>query len=217
MFRNLCAVALATGTLAVLGVVHAAPVTIDFQSLEMVNGAGNVVGFTYDEDGYRIDNTGQPFQMLSFGTLASRYAGSTGVFNNTTNGVTRLFEQISGDPFDLLSIDVAPLLVGTDTPTTTFTGFFDGGGTIMQSFTTSGIGFVFETFNFSGFTNLAKVEWRQISPFHQFDNVVLQASTNAVVPEPASTVLFGLTALGMGLGLRRRRRNAEPAEDPQAA
>ncbi|MGD9853761.1 MAG: PEP-CTERM sorting domain-containing protein [Planctomycetaceae bacterium] len=36
--------------------------------------------------------------------------------------------------------------------------------------------------------------------------------TNGVVPEPASVVLFGLTALGMGVIARRRRKQGNPAE-----
>jgi len=42
------------------------------------------------------------------------------------------------------------------------------------------------------------------------DNVSL---TSEVVPEPTSMALFGLTALGMGIGIRRRRRKDQPLEE----
>ena len=63
------------------------------------------------------------------------------------------------------------------------------------------------TYTFSGFTDLVAVEWTQISPFHQFDNINLTSGDNgtSAVPVPAAIWLFGSAALGF-FGLRRKNQ-----------
>ena len=105
----------------------------------------------------------------------------------------------AGAVFNLTSIDLADLNAapGGQNVTVNFTGFINGGGTVLQSFTTDAA-FGMETFLFSGFNNLTKVEWLQEAGFHQYDNINV-----TVVPEP--TVIVGL-GLGLALLVARRRK-----------
>jgi len=81
----------------------------------------------------------------------------------------------------------------------TFVGTIFGGGTVSQTFTFDGAPLVQQTFNFTGFTNLEKVEWMQDFPYHQFDNIVVSA-----IPEPTTGLMVGLSLLGAA-ALRRRK------------
>ena len=179
-----------------VGVLSANAAVIDFQALEVVNNSVNNVGTSVIEDGWMITkDAGEPFEFAVFGTLEARYPGSTALFNNTVNGMNRL-EHGAFSVFDLVSIDL-DFLNGSPT-TVTFTGFINGGGTVLQAFTTdNAVGL--ETFNFAGFTNLTKVEWLQDNNFHQYDNIVVN-----VVPEPGTIVAL---MVGLALLASRRRRN----------
>ena len=46
------------------------------------------------------------------------------------------------------------------------------GSTVTATLTTDGVA-GFQTFAFEGFTDLVSLSWVQVSPFHQFDNIVL--------------------------------------------
>jgi len=189
-------------------------VVIDFESLRTENGLVNDIGSSFTEDGFKISQPdSQAFDLAFFGTAESRFPGSTALFNNTVDGLIRLqTEAMDGTPFDLLSIDLAEL----NTPSVadvTFVGTLLGGGTVDQTFTLDGVGpgNGLETFSFTGFTDVISVDWRQESPFHQFDNIVINEESDvpAPVPAPGSLALLGLGLAGVGLA-RRRRRNSAP-------
>ena len=189
---------LALGALVVAAATANADI-IDFQHLEFIGGGSVDVGESVTEDGWLIDkNPGEPFQFAVWGTQATQYQGSTMLFNNTIDGMNRL-QHGAGAVFNLTSIDLADLNAGPggQNVTVNFTGFINGGGTVLQSFTTDAV-FGMETFVFSGFNNLTKVEWLQEASFHQYDNINV-----TVVPEP--TVIVGL-GLGLGLLVARRRK-----------
>jgi hypothetical protein len=96
---------------------------------------------------------------------------------------------------------------GSGPVTVSFVGYLLGGGTVTQSFATDGV-FGAETFTFnSTFASVASVTWRQDAPFHQFDNIVIDATVvDAAVPEPSSALgLLGFGIIGGAASIRRWR------------
>ena len=170
-------------------------VVIDFEPLETVNNTVNYVGDTYSDDGFEFTSLSPGLGLGTFGSLESRFTGSTALFDDNADGLIRL-NQIDDVPFDLLAINLASLNGGMPLDVT-FVGTLSGGGTVSQTFTIDGSPFVQQTFNFTGFSNLTKVEWVQAPPYHQFDNIVID-----VVPEPDTWLLVG-TGIGTAILLRK--------------
>ena len=141
------------------------------------------------------------------------YAGANGFAAFAPATIT--LADTGGDPFSLVSIDLARDFAFDPAPSVTFTGTINGGGTIVETFTvtTSSPPLAFQTFAFSGFTNVVSVSWAQGTPaegLHQFANVDLSVagnSTTTPVPEP-STLSLLLMALPAGLRASRSRRAA---------
>ena len=89
-----------------------------------------------------------------------------------------------------------------------FIDLLNGGGSVTQTSTLDGIAFAPEKFLFSALrTNLTKVSWDQISPFHQFDNIALNSGAVPAVPVPAAFWLFGTALIGV-VGFSKRRKAA---------
>lgn len=185
-----------TCLLACMFIGSANAVIIDFQSLEH-NDANNIDhGFQYIEDGFQIDELSANQGLHTFGTLEARYTGSTALFNDTVNGTTEL-TRFGGGIFNLVSIDLAELN-GNAIAGVTFTA--NGGHT--QTFTLDGNAFGAETFIFDPeFLGVNSVTWVQQSPFHQFDNIIVNTTS---VPEPVSIALFGLSLAGVGFVRKRK-------------
>ncbi len=136
---------MAGAALAILAPFQAAQaVIIDFQSLEQNNSNVNDAGFTYTEDGFTLDNLSTSFPFAFFGTQESRYPGSTALFNDTVDGITRL-TQNGGGLFDLNSIQLTSLL-GDYSVTVNFTGTKADSSTVTQAFTAL-LGFVGKWYN----------------------------------------------------------------------
>ena len=183
----------------------ASAAVIDFQSLEVANNTVNLHGDIYLEDGFTLTEVGV-FEFGTFGTLETRYPGSTALFSDTIGGQITL-TRTGGGTFNLNSIDLA-LLNGPGSVTVSFTGATSGGGTPVASFTVNDPAMPLNLFTFlfpSSFTDLLSVTWTQNDPFHQFDNIVLD-SAQQVVPEPSSLLLLGTGAAAMVVVARRRRK-----------
>ena len=177
----------------------ASPVVIGFDSLMQDNYQTNEIGNVYRESGFEFSNLSNPFSFASFGTQNPFFNGSTALFNDNTDGQTRL-SQIGGGLFSLSSITLSTLAPGyTEEGTSvTFTGLLATGGSVMQSFNVADG--AAQTFSFSpNFSNLSAVTWSNEANFHQFDNI-----TVAAVPEPETYALM-LSGLGLVAFAARRR------------
>ena len=177
----------------------ASPVVIGFDSLMQDNDQTNEIGNVYRESGFEFSNISNTFSLASFGTQNPFFNGSTALFNDNTDGQTRL-SQIGGGLFSLSSITLSTLAPGyTEEGTSvTFTGLLATGGSVMQSFNVADG--AAQTFSFSpNFSNLSAVTWSNEANFHQFDNI-----TVAAVPEPETYALM-LSGLGLVAFAARRR------------
>ena len=177
----------------------ASPVVIGFDSLMQDNDQTNEIGNVYRESGFEFSNLSNPFSFASFGTQNPFFNGSTALFNDNTDGQTRL-SQIGGGLFSLSSITLSTLAPGyTEEGTSvTVTGLLATGGSVMQSFNVADG--AAQTFSFSpNFSNLSAVTWSNEANFHQFDNI-----TVAAVPEPETYALM-LSGLGLVAFAARRR------------
>lgn len=203
---------------------------IDFESLAT---AGQFLTNTYTEDGFLLDT---PTNFLGYKFVVTNsddqgYQGSTAIGAGTIQSIT--LTKIDGSPFTLSSMDFtgAGVLGQSTTPTFTVTGSILGDGTVTQQITIDQLS-GFQTFTFTGFTNLTQVSWD--FAWNQVDNIVLDpgtsicdsrttgldragcsagengskgreiASGRVVNPEPTTWLLFG-TGLG-ALGLLKRRQ-----------
>jgi hypothetical protein len=210
-----------TGALFALGLVaagmssaQAGLVTLDMSDVP----AGTLVVLApYQSHGFALNSSsgGFDFNSPDTGNGASQALGSNEFYAGANAlaafaPATVTLTQIGGNPFSLLSIDLARNFALDPAPMVTFTGVLAGGGSVTESFsvTSSSPPNTFQTFAFAGFGDVTSVSWNQSDVnqgVHQFTNVVLDASP-ASAPEPASLTLFSFGLVGLaGCRLRRRR------------
>jgi hypothetical protein len=194
--KALASVALAVAVQLVSGPASAAPIVIDFDSLD---GTGNVVRPSpYIEDGFSLS--------LELGQFASFHSGSAFYTGTPSMSILLASDQATlartlGDTFGVVSIDLDSLPNGK-AATVTFIGDLFGGGTVAQSFTTDAAVPGLQTFTLApSFQNLVALRWRQADQNafdHSFDNIRLS------VPEPTTIALVGIGLLAAGAGRRRK-------------
>jgi hypothetical protein len=138
------------------------------------------------------------------------YAGANGLAAFVPATIT--LAQTNGDPFTLLSIDLARNFAFDLPPSIAFTGTLAGGGTVMETVmvSTSSPPLNFQTFDFTEFTRVTSVSWDQETDgsqgVHQFTNIHLLIG--AAVPEPPALTLLALGILLTPAYTRRLRQRA---------
>jgi hypothetical protein len=197
--------------LALVAVVPGTAETVlNFQDISIPGGTDSAPFSTYSNGGFTLT---APNNFDAHGSNSIFYAGAVGVVafapSSAPDNVIDL--EDGGSPFDLLSIDLARNFAFDPAPTVTFTGTKAGGGTVTQSFTVttpSGTS-AFQTFDFSGFTDLDSVTWGQpvvADGVHQFTNIHVEADAVAT-PEPSTWPLLTLGIFGL-ICYRRQRSSA---------
>ncbi len=172
-----------TGSLIVVLLACLAPAargqTMNFESLACEGARYVDIGNHYEEAGFQLDQgQNENWQFRVPCNATRQYAGSTTLYNNTPDGLIRL-TNIEGKAFTITQIKIAELngpgAVGVD-----FVGTQSNGDVVRHNIRTDGRGpgGGLQTFEFpDSFSGLTSVEWRQVSPYHQFDDLELSAGS----------------------------------------
>jgi hypothetical protein len=197
---------------------QAGQVLLNFTDIPIPGGTDSAPIFTYSSQGFTLTATDPQSGFLSgfqaHGPNSIFFMGKVGVVPfapATGSGNVIKLIQDNGQAFSLLSIDLARNFPFDPAPTVTFTGTLAGGGTVTESFTvTTPVGVrAFQSFDFTGFTDVVSVTWVQpvlAAGLHQFTDILLQSPP---VPEPPAFTLLALAipfALACKLRIRRGSR-----------
>jgi hypothetical protein len=192
-------IAIAAALFASLGTASSAATVLDFEDIVLSAAGQDFIPGVYTNQGFRLTGTGLFF---STNTSATGYpnGGSTSLAMAGPNE-TIVLERVDGAAFSMERIDLLPLQFSTGA-NIVFIGTLAGGSTvtstsvILSSFTP-----ITHSFDAS-FTDLEKVQWSQIAPYHQFDNIQLSVAAATL---PAALPLLAVAPGGPGLASRRRK------------
>jgi hypothetical protein len=187
---------------------QAAVVTLDFS--EQATGNCNFVGTTMTSQGVQFTKNGSTtgfYACNNAGLIASNPTTKAMVDANARSSFDMVLQ--AGGSFDLLSLE-AGARTGTGATGIHHVGTLTGGGSVTTDLLFAGTSW--GTFQLTGFSNLSAVSWRATGTDAQsqflFDNVVLNNTPSANVPEPTSLALILAAGLFGGAALRQGRRQA---------
>lgn len=149
---------------------------------------------TYTEDGFVLTCDAFP-HACAFNVGFTVGNPPPNMFPASTFQVNTLARQNNGE-FDLISMDVRELSTCcVNSKPINFTAVKMAGGTVSQTFNTDGT-FGWQTFVFSGFTNIISVSWDLTNPDFPgaFDNIVLEIAdgTPTNTPPVANNATFDI-------------------------
>lgn len=174
---------------------------VDFEDLPNTSPDFTLHGWSVLSGGYMFDST---TQVSNSGAIASwgnpgfgYYTGSVAIFANYAEDVL-VMSRADSQAFDVLSIDMADVFLGSTGQTVTLIGTRADTSTVTNTITLSPSG-TLTTYALTGMTNIVSMTLDDTAAsWFQFDNIVTEA-----VPEPATMAVMGL---GLAAMARRRRK-----------
>ncbi len=131
-------------------------------------------GKRYEESGFRFDNLSATSKFYTVGTLNHDYAGSTMLYNNDRNGLTKL-TAVNGSLFQFESITLNDFDNRPTGAVIPFTVTLEDDKVTQRTLSyTAGDGL--KTFTFPDLLRVKAVEWKQAGGYYQFDDVVVRPS-----------------------------------------
>lgn len=192
---------------------------VTFNGLGPLDDSGvREIGNCYEEGGLRFTVVGEacgmqpddaPQALATYTADNGSFTGSPALFNNLGSFID--VTTTSGSAFSLLSIDLAPIFLGSGGGLlpVTFTGMRAAGAPMLSPMmvNVSLSAMALQTFSFSTFTDLTSLRIAPGAPDFsvQLDNVNVRGVSN-VVPEPSTYLLMAVGLGGIGFIARRRAR-----------
>jgi PEP-CTERM motif len=187
-----------TLSFVLVSAASASATTITFDSTVQPGSGTHSVGSSYTESGFTFASA-----LIDAMNSGSQDYTGTGTIS-ASDGVFTL-AAADASAFDFTGITVWELNRGIHPTNVQFVGSFVGGGTISRTVSTNGT-FDGDVFSFTGFTDLSSLAINGLDFTYQIDNVVVNSTAPAAVPEPASMLLLGTGLLAAAARRRLQKR-----------